>query len=416
MQVLKIHGGNPLEGHIAACAAKNSVLPLMAASLLTDEPVSIENCPVITDVDAMVSVLACLGAVCSRQNGSLNICADRMERTEAPYEYVQRMRASVLVLGPLLARCGRASVPLPGGCAIGSRPIDLHIKGLKAMGAKFQLLHGSVTGTAQRLHGASVYLDFPSVGATENLMLAAALAEGITTIRNAAEEPEIADLASMLNAMGAKVHGAGTDTIRIEGVERLRGVKHQPIPDRIEAGTYLIAATASGGDITVENIIPSHLSPLTAKLEEAGAKVTENETSIRVVSSGRLKEFSIKAMPFPGFPTDLQAQMTALACIAKGTSVISETVFDSRFNHVSELVRMGASIRIEDHTALVNGGELLAARVNACDLRAGAALAIAALSAKGTTEIINADCIDRGYEQFEERIRSLGGQIERINH
>ncbi len=341
-------------------AQKNAVLPIMAASILATDKCVLEEVPALRDVGVMSEVIKSLGAkVEFKENGITEIYTPEITSCEAPYELVQKMRASFYVMGPLLARTGRARVSMPGGCAIGARPIDLHLKGFTALGAKVELGHGFVEAVAEKLIGASIYLDFPSVGATENIMMAATLAEGVTTIENAAEEPEIVDLANFLNKLGADIKGAGTDTIRIKGVEKLGGAQHTVIPDRIETGTYMIAAAMTKGDLKIENAVSSHLKPLIAKLRECGVTIEENDDHIRVSATDRPKAVDLTTLPYPGFPTDLQAQFMAYLATAEGSSVVMETVFENRFMHVSELNRMGAHIKIEGHSALIQGSEML---------------------------------------------------------
>jgi len=341
-----VKNSGPLKGTVKVSGAKNSVLPIMAATLLAKDRCILEDIPALKDVDVMRDVLASLGSkIVKKENGVLEINTSKIDNREAPYDLIKKMRASFLVIGPLLAREGRARVSLPGGCAIGARPIDLHLKGLSALGAKINLGHGYVEARAEKLVGDRIYLDFPSVGATENIMMAATLAEGQTIIQNAAEEPEIVDLANFLNSLGAKVKGAGTDTIKIQGVKELGGARHTVIPDRIEAGTYMVAAAITGGDVIIQNALPDHLRPMIAKLKECGVEVYENGDHVRVIAKNGIKAVDIKTMPYPGFPTDMQAQFMSLLSIAEGTSVIIETVFENRFMHVSELVRMGAKIK-----------------------------------------------------------------------
>lgn len=404
-----------LRGSIRVDGAKNGVLPLMAAALLAHEPCTIEDVPNLKDVRVMMEVIRSLGAIVERNGSNMTISTPKITANEAPYEYVSQMRSSFDVMGPLLARTGIARVPLPGGCAIGERPIDLHLKGFKALGAEITFGHGFVEAKAKKLIGDIVYLDFPSVGATKNIMMAATMAEGVTHIENAAKEPEIVDIANFLNKMGAKISGAGTDTIRITGVEKMSGTKHVVLPDRIEAGTYLIMAGMMNSDVLVQNIVPSHLKPVIAKLRECGVELIEEDDSIRVLSNGKLKAVDITTLPYPGFPTDLQAQFMALLATAKGSSVVIETVFENRFMHVSELNRMGATIKIEGHSAILSGdAKLQGAQVKATDLRAGAALILAALTADGPTEIHDIYHIDRGYNNLEEKLRGLGVTITRI--
>ncbi|ADL08737.1 UDP-N-acetylglucosamine 1-carboxyvinyltransferase [Thermosediminibacter oceani] len=409
-----IEGGECLKGTVRTSSAKNAVLPVMAASLLAEGECVIEDVPELEDVRVMREVLSALGARCETKEGSLRIIPDNIDTCEAPYELVRKMRASFLVMGPLLAKYGWAKISLPGGCAIGSRPIDLHLKGFTALGAEINLGHGSVEARCEKLKGSVIYLDFPSVGATENIMMAAALAEGQTVIENAAKEPEIVDLANFLNSMGAYIRGAGTDVIKIEGVRNLKGISYTVIPDRIEAGTFLIAGAITNGDVLVENVVSEHLKPLIAKLIECGAEVIEGEDGIRVVGRGRPNPVDVKTMPYPGFPTDMQAQMMAYLSLCTGTSMVTETVFENRFMHVEELKRMGAKIKIEGKSAIVEGVEKLSgAPVKATDLRAGAALILAGLAAEGTTEVMNAYHVDRGYENIVEKFQALGAKIKR---
>lgn len=396
-------------------AAKNSVLPIIAASLLTGDKVIIEEIPHLEDVNVICEVLDYLGAHISCQGGRLEVENVHILSEQAPYELVRKMRASFLVMGPMLARMGRVRISLPGGCAIGTRPIDLHLKGFSALGADITLGYGYIEAKADRLVGDRIYMDFPSVGATENIMMAACLAKGLTIIENAAEEPEIVDLANFLNAMGGNIKGAGTDSIKIEGTGYLHGTTHTPIPDRIEAGTLMVAAAATGGDIIVENVLPDHLKPMEAKLKEAGVEVVDDTDSVRVKAGGRIIPVDIKTLPHPGFPTDMQAQMMALMTVADGTSIFTETIFENRFMHVNELKRMGARIKIEGRSAVVEGVEkLTGTSVRATDLRAGAAVVIAGLMAEGQTEITDVYHIDRGYDRIEEKLRRLGAVIERV--
>lgn len=415
MEKIIITGGSPLNGTIRVSGAKNAVLPILAAALLTTTETKLLDVPNLADVGVICSVLEELGAYIQKGENELTIAVPYLTSTEAPYEYVRKMRASFLVMGPLLARAGRARISLPGGCAIGTRPIDLHLKGFAALGADISYGAGYIEATAAELIGAKIYLDFPSVGATENIMMAAVLAQGQTILENAAEEPEIVDLANFLNSMGAKIKGAGTKVIRIDGVEQLTGATHAVIPDRIEAGTYLVAAAITKGDLLVENIIIDHLKPVVAKLIEAGVCLNEEENGIRVICNHRVRGVDIKTLPYPGFPTDMQAQLMALMAVAEGTSIITETVFENRFMHVNELKRMGARIKIEGRTAIVQGVKTLTgAEVKATDLRAGAALILAALAAEGQTEIGNIYHIDRGYEQLIEKLQGIGANIRRV--
>jgi UDP-N-acetylglucosamine 1-carboxyvinyltransferase len=349
------------------------------------------------------------------EGAGLRISTPQVENNEAPYEFVRKMRASFLIMGPLLARTGRARISTPGGCAIGSRPIDLHLKGFCLLGADIKQGQGYIEARAERMVGSRIYLDYPSVGATENIMMAASLASGATIIENAAEEPEVVDLANYLNTMGARIKGAGTKIIRVEGVDELYGSDYSVIPDRIEAGTFLAAAAAAGGDVVVDNVIGGHINPVLAKLRESGVRVEEGEGYVRVSGDGRLMPTDIKTMPYPGFPTDMQPQFMAMMTLAGGTSVITETVFENRFMHVNELKRMGARIKVSGRTVIVQGVEkLTGAKVKATDLRAGAALSIAALAAEGTTEISNIYHVDRGYEKYVDKLKGLGADITRV--
>lgn len=412
-----IREGEPLRGTVKIFGAKNSIEPIIAASLLADGQSVIDEVPFFDDIEVMCSLIEALGSQVEilHNENSIHINTRNIIDTTGPYELVNKVRASFLIMGPLLARAGRARVPLPGGCPIGARPVDLHLKGLAALGAQITQGHGYVEAVANgRLKGNRVYLDFPSVGATENIMMAATMAEGQTIIENAAVEPEVVDLAIYLTSMGADIKGAGTDTIRINGVNSLHGVTHAVIPDRIEAGTFMVAAAITGGDVTVENVVPDHLKPVTAKLREAGAEVCEELSSIRVRAGGGLKAVDIKTQPYPGFPTDMQAQMTALLSTAKGTSMIIETIFENRFMHASELKRMGANIKLEGRSAIIEGvPNLTGAKVQATDLRAGASLVLAGLVARGETEIENIHHIERGYCGIIEKLKSLGANITR---
>jgi len=407
-----IEGGHPLKGLVHISGAKNSVLPLISAALLVEGECKIFDTPFLTDVSDMCSVLEYLGVDTSFKNGALSIDASRLQGTEAPYEYVKKMRASFLIMGPLLARLGRARISLPGGCKIGSRPINLHLKGFEAMGANITIGNGYIDAHVNKLHGGRIYLDFPSVGATENLMTAAVLAEGQTIIENAAEEPEIVDLANFLGGMGANIKGAGTKVIRIEGGKSLNPTSHVVIPDRIEAGSFMVAAAITGGDVVLDNVISEHLKSVIAKLQEAGVKVTEVDDGLRVEGPPEILPIDIKTLPYPGFPTDMQAQFMAMLALAKGTSIITETVFENRFMHVDELVRMAADVRIEGNSAIIKGvPQIQGAQVNATDLRAGAALIIAGLAAKGTTYIGSIEHIQRGYENIIDKLTGLGASI-----
>jgi UDP-N-acetylglucosamine 1-carboxyvinyltransferase len=405
----------PLRGNVRISGAKNSALPILAASLLGTEDIILEDVPQLKDVEVMCEVLSSLGAkVEFLDKGVIKINSRDINNYETPYELMSKMRASFLVMGPLLTRLGKTKTSLPGGCAIGTRPIDLHLKGFRALGAEIDVDHGYIGAYAEKLVGDRIYLDFPSVGATENIMMAAVMAEGETIIDNAAMEPEIVDLANFLNKLGAQIKGVGTSTIRIKGVKELGGATHSIIPDRIEAGTFMVAAAITKGDVIVENVITSHIKPIIAKLREAGCEVWEEEDKVRVVGTDNLKAVDIKTLPYPGFPTDMQAQFMALMSVAQGTSVIIETVFENRFMHVDELKRMGADIKIDGRSAIVQGvSELMSAPVKATDLRAGAALILAGLKADGVTEISDIHHIDRGYENIEQKFAQLGAKIYR---
>lgn len=418
MEKLIVKGGSRLVGTVKTSGAKNAVLPIIAASILGKTPSRLNEVPMLEDVRTISEVLQCLGLkVNFTAANELDIDSREITSCEAPYELVRTMRASFLVMGPLLARVGRARISLPGGCAIGARPIDIHLKGFEALGVKIEQGHGYIEAAAPAgLQGSTIYFDFPSVGATENILMAAVLAEGTTIVENAAQEPEIVALANYLNKMGAKVRGAGTDTIRIEGVRELHGAEYTVIPDRIEAGTYMIAAAMTGGDILVENVLPEHQKPLIAKLREAGATVLEDIDKVRVIGNKPLKAVSIKTLPYPGFPTDMQPQMMAMMVISEGRSKVTETVFENRFMHVVELNRMGASISTEGRSAVVEGpGKLTGCDVRATDLRAGAAMILAGLVAEGTTRIGDLHHIDRGYENIVEKLKKLGADIERTD-
>lgn len=417
MEKIIVRGGNRLSGTVKVEGAKNAVLPVIAATLLATKGTStIHDVPALSDVYTISEVLRYLGADVQIAGNTVTVDATAPLTVEAPFEYVRKMRASVLVMGPLLARNGRARVALPGGCAIGSRPIDQHLKGFEAMGASVKVGNGFIDAEVNgRLRGAKVYLDFPSVGATENIMMAAVLAEGTTVIENCAKEPEIVDLANFLNAMGAKVRGVGTGTIRIEGVDELVGTSHTVIPDRIEAGTFMVAAAITGGNVLVQGAVPEHLSSLIAKMEEMGVTIIEEENGVRVIGPETLKAVDIKTMPYPGFPTDMQSQMMALLLKAEGTSMVTETVFENRFMHVEEFRRMNADIKIEGRSVIINGPcQLQGAEVAATDLRAAAALILAGLAADGYTRVTELRHLDRGYVRFHEKLAALGADIERV--
>ncbi len=419
MDKFVIRGGNPLVGTIHVSGAKNAALPAMAAALLTEEPVILENIPDVRDIQTERRLLESMGAEVElgygRAHHRTSICCRNLSTPEAKYELVKTMRASTLVLGPLVARTGIARVSLPGGCAIGARPIDLHIKGLEKMGAAITQEHGYIEAKTDRLKGAHIVFDKITVTGTEDLLMAATLADGETVMENCAREPEVADLAALLTKMGAKIEGAGTSVIKVKGVSKLKGAKHRIIPDRIEAGTFVVAGAITGGDVIVADCDPSHLSAVLAKLQESGVKIKQNGDSIRVQSEGNLKAADMATEEHPGFPTDMQAQYMALATQAEGASLITENIFENRFMHAQELVRMGANIRIDGRSAIVQGKSALSAAAVLCsDLRASASLVLAALVADGETIVDRVYHIDRGYERIEEKLRGAGAQMKRI--
>lgn len=414
MDEILISGGKRLAGDVRISGAKNSALPILASTILGGGECVITNLPRVVDVLTMGKLLGILGAKVSHEGNRAIIQVDAIESTEAPYDLVKTMRASVLVLGPLVARWGEAKVSLPGGCAIGSRPVNLHLAGLVKLGADISIEHGYITAKAKRLRGERIYCDTPTVTGTENLMMAASLAEGVTTLENAAKEPEIVDLAEFLIKRGARIRGAGTDVIMIEGVRELHGGDHEVIPDRIEAGTYLAAAAVTQGDVTATHCRPGHLEAVLMKLREAGADVQEGNDHVRLTMPDTLRGTDIRTLPFPGFPTDMQAQMVALLSLAEGTSVVTETVFESRFMHVEELRRMGADIRVEGNRLVVTGRKkLTGAPVMASDLRASAGLIVAGLAAEGVTQVQRVYHLDRGYERIEDKLGALGAEIRR---
>jgi UDP-N-acetylglucosamine 1-carboxyvinyltransferase len=415
MDTILIRGGRRLKGEVTLEGAKNAALPILLASLLTPERCTFRNVPPVVDVRTTVRLLADLGAGVEERDGCVSVQAERLVRLEAQYDLVKTMRASFLALGPLLARFGRARVSTPGGCAIGSRPVDLHLEGLQKMGARVRIVHGYVEAEAEQLRGANIYLDFPSVGATEHLMMVAALANGVTTIEQAAREPEVVDLARALTGMGAKISGAGDDVITIEGVPSLHGVDFSVVPDRIEAGTFMMAAALTGGDIVIRGARGEHLHAVILKLREAGVEIQDAADSIRVVANGRLRSVDVRTMPYPGFPTDLQAQMMAAMTLAHGRAVIAETIFENRFMHVLELNRMGADIKVDGNTAFVRGVAMLSgAPVMATDLRASVCLVLAGLAADGVTEVSRVYHLDRGYARLEQKLLALGADIRRV--
>ena len=419
MEEIIVRSGNKLEGNVKIEGAKNAVLPILAASLLAEEGTSIlTNVPVLSDVLTMNQVIHHLNATIdfNEQTNTVTIDAQPTLAIEAPYEYVSEMRASIVVMGPLLARNGHAKVAMPGGCAIGKRPIDLHLKGFQALGATIIQKDGYIEAIADELIGSNIYLDFPSVGATQNIMMAAVKAKGITTIDNVAREPEIVDLANFLNKMGAKIYGAGTQTMRIEGVEKLVGTRHSIVQDRIEAGTFMVAAAMTQGNVLIEEAISEHNRPLISKLVEMGVSIIEENDGIRVIGPDELKPTDIKTLPHPGFPTDMQAQMTAIQAITSGLNVVNETVFENRFQHLEEMRRMNAKVKIEGNIAMIEGGTALqGAVVYATDLRAAAALILLGLRAEGITRVRNLKYLDRGYYKFHEKLAALGADIERVS-
>ena len=416
MDKLKILGGLPLVGEVQAAGAKNAALPILCASLLTADPLELSNVPQLQDIATTIRLLKLLGVKTERDEERLTLQADSLVSTEAPYELVKTMRASILVLGPLLARFGEARVSLPGGCAIGQRPVDQHIKGLQAMGAQIEIEQGFVVARATRLKGARIVTDMVTVTGTENLMMAACLAEGETILENAAREPEVVDLAKVLVAMGAQIEGAGTDRLVIRGVERLHGASHRIMADRIETGTFLCAAAACGGDVTVRTTDPWSMDVTIDRLRETGATLTSGPDWVRLQANGRPRAVSVRTAPYPGFATDMQAQFMALDAVAEGTATVVETIFENRFMHVQELRRLGANIRIEGNTAIVQGVPALSgATVMATDLRASASLVIAGLAARGETTVERIYHLDRGYARMEARLQALGARIERVS-
>ena len=417
MEQYIIKGGNPLVGEVEIGGAKNAALGILAAAIMTDETVLVENLPDVQDINVLLEAISEIGAKVERiSRTAALINGSGIGQVSVDYEYIKKIRASYYLLGALLGKYKRAEVPLPGGCNIGSRPIDLHLKGFKALGAKTRISHGSIIAEAETLKGSHIYLDTVSVGATINIMMAASMAEGRTTIENAAKEPHVVDVANFLNSMGANIKGAGTDVIRIRGVERLHATEYSIIPDQIEAGTFMFAAAATKGDVIVKNVIPKHLEATTAKLVEIGCQVEEFDDAVRVVATGRLNNTNVKTLPYPGYPTDMQPQIGVTLALARGTSLVTESIFENRFKYVDELIRMGADIKVEGNTAVIYGTEkLTGARVSAPDLRAGAALVIAGLAAEGITIVDDIVYIQRGYEYFEEKLRSLGAEIEKVS-
>ena len=412
-----IKGGNPLYGEVEIGGAKNAALAILAAAVMTDETVTIENLPNVRDINVLLQAMEQIGAKIERVNAhKVKINGSFIQDVSVDNEFIRKIRASYYLLGALLGKYKKAAVALPGGCDIGSRPIDLHLKGFRAMGAQVDIAHGLVMAEADHLMGTHIYLDKVSVGATINIMMAAAMAEGKTVIENAAKEPHVVDVANFLNSMGANIRGAGTDVIRIVGVEKLHKTEYSIIPDQIEAGTFMFAAAATGGDVMVKNVIPKHLEATTAKLLEVGCIIEEFDDAVRVISNGRLQRTQVTTLPYPGFPTDMQPQMAVVLGIAEGTSTVTESIFENRFKYVDELTRMGADIKVEGNIAIINGVQkYTGARVNAPDLRAGAALVIAGLAAEGVTIVDDIYYIERGYEGFETKLAELGGKIEKVS-
>lgn len=417
MEQFVIKGGTSLRGEVEIGGAKNAALAILAASIMTDETVTIDNLPDVRDINVLIGAMEDIGAIVERvDRHTVKINGSRIQRLSVDYEYIKKIRASYYLLGALLGKYKKAEVALPGGCEIGSRPIDLHIKGFKALGADVDISYGLISAKAQRLVGSHIYMDKVSVGATINVMMAAALAEGKTVIENAAKEPHVVDVANFLNSMGANIRGAGTDVIRIVGVEKLHRTEYSVIPDQIEAGTFMCAAAVTGGDVLIKNVIPKHLEATTAKLLDAGCQVEEYDDAVRVFGDGVLRSTQVSTLPYPGFPTDMQPQMTVVLGIAQGTSTVTESIFENRFKYVDELSRMGANIQVEGNVAIIRGVErYTGARVCAPDLRAGAALVVAGLAADGVTVVDDIYYIQRGYENLEGKLRQLGAQIEKVS-
>ena len=412
-----ITGGVPLVGETEISGMKNAALPILAASIMTDETVTLENLPDVDDVRVLIEALRSIGAdIRYIDRHTVSVCGAGIGSCEIQYEYIKKIRASYYLLGALLGKYKNAAVPLPGGCNIGSRPIDLHLKGLNAIGGNVKIMYGTIVGKTERLHGAHIFMDTVSVGATINIMMAASRAEGRTIIENAAKEPHVVDVANFLNSMGANIKGAGTDVIRIKGVKDFHGTSYMIVPDMIEAGTFMCAAAATRGDIMIKGVIPKHLEAITAKLREIGCEIEEFDDSIRVVAARRLSRTHIKTNPYPGFPTDMQPQIGVVLTLAQGTSIVTESIFENRFKYVDELTRMGACIKVEGNSAIIDGVDsLMGARVSSPDLRAGAALVVAALAAEGTSVIEDIKFIERGYEDFEHKLEALGADITKVS-
>ena len=411
-----IKGGNPLVGEVEIGGAKNAALAILTAAIMTDEPVLVENIPDVSDINVLLEAISVIGASVERiDRHRVRINGSTIGSVSVDYEFIKKIRASYYLLGALLGKYKKAEVPLPGGCNIGSRPIDQHLKGFRALGATVNITHGVIEASAENLHGAHIFLDMVSVGATINIMMAASMAKGNTIIENAAREPHVVDAANFLNSMGANIKGAGTDVIRIRGVEKLHRTAYAVVPDMIEAGTYMFAAAATKGDVLVRNVIPKHLEAMTAKLLEIGCYVEEFDDAVRISAKSRLRKTHVKTLPYPGFPTDMQPQMSVVLCTAQGTSIVTESIFENRFKYADELSRMGANIKVEGNTAIIDGTEsLTGARISAPDLRAGAALVIAGLVAEGITVVDDIVYILRGYEDFDVKLRSLGAEIQQV--
>lgn len=417
MEQYIIKGGNPLVGEVEIGGAKNAALPIISAAIMTNETVTLENLPDVNDVNVLLEAIGKIGAQVERvDRHTVKINGSTILDYSVDYEYIKKIRASYYLLGALLGKYKNAEVPLPGGCNIGSRPIDQHLKGFRAIGAQVEIRHGSIVAKADNMRGAHVFLDMVSVGATINVMMAASMASGRTTIENAAKEPHVVDVANFLNSMGADIKGAGTDVIRIRGVEKFHKSTYSIVPDMIEAGTYMLAAAATKGDVMVKNVIPKHLEAITAKLEEIGCEVEEFDDAVRVVASKRLTRTHVKTQPYPGYPTDMQPQIGVVLALAQGTSIVTESIFENRFKYVDELARMGANIKVEGNTAIIDGVEkFTGARISSPDLRAGAALVVAGLSAEGITIVDDIVYIQRGYEDFEDKLKNLGAEIEKVS-
>lgn len=417
MEQYIIKGGHPLVGEVEIGGAKNAALAILAAAIMTDETVRIENLPDVNDINVLLDAIAGIGAMVQRTDRhTVKINAKAIHDFNIEYDYIKKIRASYYLLGAMLGKYKHAEVALPGGCNIGSRPIDQHLKGFRALGADVEIEYGKILAEADRLVGKHIYFDVVSVGATINVMMAATMAEGLTIMENVAKEPHVVDVANFLNSMGANIRGAGTDVIKIRGVQKLHGTDYSVIPDQIEAGTFMFAAAATKGDVTVLNVIPKHLEATIAKLLEIGCEVEEFDDAVRVVSKGDLRSTHVKTLPYPGFPTDMQPQMTVTLALAEGTSIVTESIFENRFKYVDELARMGGSIKVEGNVAIIGGVDgFTGAQVNAPDLRAGAALVIAGLAAEGFTVVDEIGYIQRGYEHFEEKLRGLGAQIEKVD-